>query len=356
MTTSALMPTIVRNTDTQIWRDLDWLIRSPSLVKALAHYPAAQFNLEQQHTLQHYLLSSSITEDIQTIGKRSRLGLYAEDLLSLALSHCPSTTLLHQHFSIQEKLLKGTKTIGELDYIWQNKTTQLIYHWELAVKLYLYIPEESNIALTPLTLTKEDLQLLQQGNDLTDEQAYALLRHLDRFVGTQKKDTLLRKLLHLQKKQLPLAQQVAQQLALPIAQSAYFMKGWLFYPLKSSTPIKTDTWSDYIEPTGLPWIDTQHLRGWWLNIDDFITRLQSASSHWRWKILPRLQWLSKHLCPSKETIPTGEILSTIYSQWQQFENHNVDVQPLLLCALQQNQHGDWEEMHRGFVVPPHFSS
>lgn len=356
MTMSALMPTIVRNTDAQIWQDLDWLINSPSLIQGLAHYPAAQFNPEQQQVLQQYLLSPDIAKDIQTIGKRSRLGLYAEDLLRLALSHCPSATLLYQHFPIQEKLFKGKKTIGELDYIWQDKTTQHIHHWELAVKLYLYIPKESDIALTPLTLTKEDIQLLQQDNALTEEQAYALLNHLDCFIGTQKKDTLLRKLLHLQKKQLPLAQKVAQQLALPITQSAYFMKGWLFYPLKSDATIDTSTWSDYLEPPELPWIHSHHLRGWWLKIDDFIERLKQSPQHWRWKILPRLQWLSRHQCPLQETVDTREILSLIYSQWQQFENHNTEVQPLLLCALQQNNHGDGEEVHRGFVVPPHFSS
>lgn len=238
--------------------------------------------------------------------------------------------------------------------MWRDNTTQHIHHWELAVKLYLYIPKESGIALSPFTLTKEDIQLLQQDYAFTDEQAYTLLSLLDCFVGTQKKDTLLRKLLHLQKKQLPLAQQVAQQLALPITQSAYFMKGWLFYPLKSDVAIETDTWSDYIEPTGLPWIDTQHLRGWWLKIDDFITRLKIVPSHWRWKILSRLQWLSRHQCPLQDTVNTKEILSIIHSQWQQFETHNVDVQPLLLCALQQNEHGIWEEVHRGFVVPHHF--
>lgn len=350
MTMSASMPTIVRNTDQQIWRDLDWLINSPSLVEGLAHYHVATFTPTQQERHQEWLYSKLIEQDIKTIGLRSRLGLYAEDLLTLALTHTPSVHLLHQHFPIQEKLSKRKRTIGELDYIWQDEQTQLIQHWELAVKLFLYIPPESDIALTPISIRDEDIQLLQKTIPMESEKAHALLLHLNRFIGTQKKDTLLRKLLHLQKKQLPLAQQVSQILGLNIHQSNYFIKGWLFYPLKEEAL----SWSDYQMPIGLPWISNNHLRGWWLKEQELIKRLKTAPSHWRWKILHRLQWLSPHQCTLEETVHIEQVYETIQRQWQFFEQYNEPPQPLLLCAMHTNDKGHYQEIHRGFVVPKAF--
>ncbi|MDY3331531.1 MAG: DUF1853 family protein [Pelistega sp.] len=343
---SVSMQTIVRNTAQQVWRDIEWLAHSPSLINHLARYPIATFsNTQLQHIHQWLNSTGCLKELAQTTKDRSRLGLYAEDLLRLTLKHSGSIELIAQHFPIQEQLTKGSRTIGELDYIWEDTLTQITYHWELAVKLFLYIPEDSPIQRTHYEWQVEDNALLTNGTDTNQ------LNYLDRFIGTQKKDTLLRKLLHLQKKQLPLAQhpKVRETLNLDLTQSACFIKGWLFYPLH---PQQTHSWQEYAVtlPKDNSWLNPNHRKGWWLMADDFKLRL-SIPNQYRWKILPRLQWLSPHQCRIEETYSTEELWDKLQGQWDFFKQHQETPQPLLVSAMSSTDGIYYTEQHRGFVVP-----
>lgn len=387
------MPTTVhKQASTQAWRDLNWLLHSPSLVKDLAKYPAAELNAEQFAGLQEWLHTPSATALLNHTFPQPfrRLGLYAEALLRTALEHTPELSLRLQHFPIQEELTKGKRTIGELDYVWQDGATDQLHHWELAVKLYLYIPPESHIRVNQHAITASALELLSprvsslDSEDVrggTEQQAMAReltqaqqqLATLDRLIGTQKKDTLMRKVLHIQQHQLPLAQHpsITQELGQQIEESAYFFKGWLFYPLQElgggSGDANSQYWSDY-HPSAQAllkqpptWLNPDHLRGWYTTADNFQRRLAQSPPHWRWKILPRLAWLSPHQCSQAETLSADELWQALQEHWIYFQRHDTSPQPQLVVALEQRHTParqeyeelveDWYEVHRGFVVP-----
>ena len=365
------MPTTARRDyDTQAWRDLHWLLNSPSLVEELAGYGAAEFSAEQLAEIHEWMRSVTpdrLSADLHT--QFRRLGLYAEALLRTALEHTPACQLLLQHFPIQEDLAnntKGKRTIGELDYVWRDTLSGEVHHWELAVKLYLYIPpnfpanhpirllppKQRNMSSISMALSGTELSIAE----LNDESVSALIS-LDRFVGTQRIDTLYRKLNHLQERQLPLAQhpQVRATLQQEIHQSAYYMKGWLFYPLR---PQHAEDWSSYYLPESQVSVllNPHHLRGWWLLEDEFeqhLAQQEQANQPWRWKILQRLQWLSQHRCTYAETLTGTELWESIQAHWTFFKEKEETPQPQLVVALQEDKQtsGQWHEVHRGFVVP-----
>ncbi len=415
----------------QTWRDLNWLLKSPSLVKDLAAYSShtlltdserlsaalyhpAEFSSEQLQGLLTYLEherqpdseklagDEGLEDSVRSLDNQAhknprssmnldpliskqfrRLGLYAEALLQIALEHAPHTELLLRHCQIQEDLAsssskepqqkygaalansvgeskdaaftkkqkstkkhQGKHTIGELDFIWRHTQSQQIYHWELAVKLYLYVPE------------------------------------LENFVGTQKIDTLARKAKRLLEHQLPLAQhpQVQQRLGETVNQSSYYLKGWLFYPIGDKG------WDDYqLAPAKMmvP-LNPQHLRGWWLYHSEFASRFNdehmrlddlelrdtelrdtelrhtqwgqaALNSSYRWTILPRLHWLSSVVKTQEETMSTCmsdkeliEFMQAYFSASGRMDS--ALTEPILLSALLPGADGHWHEVHRGFVV------
>lgn len=402
MSTLVLMPTTAHKQyiSSQTWRDLNWLLKSPSLVKDLAAYSShtlltdserlsaalyhpAEFSSEQLQGLLTYLEherqpdserlagDEGLEDSVRSLDNQAhknprssmnldpllsqqfrRLGLYAEALLQIALEHAPHTELLLRHCQIQEDLAsssskepqqkygaalansvgeskdaaftkkqkstkkhQGKHTIGELDFIWRHTQSQQIYHWELAVKLYLYVPE------------------------------------LENFVGTQKIDTLARKAKRLLEHQLPLAQhpQVQQRLGETVNQSSYYLKGWLFYPIGDKG------WDDYqLAPNKMmaP-LNPQHLRGWWLYHLEFASRLLHAP--YRWTILPRLHWLSPVVKTNEQAInecmSSQELIDFMQSYFSAAGRMDSALaEPILLSALLPGADGHWHEAHRGFVV------
>lgn len=400
------MPTTAhkQHISSQTWRDLNWLLKSPSLVKDLAAYSshtlsaeserqgdlqdsdsaqeltdqvhstqspahdpsrhyepkqsfeAAEFSSEQLDGLlawlKHEHQCSSGNLDPLLSQQFRRLGLYAEALLQIALEQTPHTELLLRHCQIQEALSsnssankssssKGKHTIGELDFIWRDTQSKQIYHWELAVKLYLYVPE------------------------------------LEDFVGTQKIDTLARKTRRLVEHQLPLGQhpQIQQRLGEIVNQSAYYLKGWLFYPIGDKN------WDDYqLAPDAMmaP-LNPQHLRGWWLYHSEFASRLNDDHmqldnaelrstelnntpcgqtpliNSYRWTILPRLHWLSPVVKTNEQAInecmSSKELIDFMQAYFSASGRMDSALaEPILLSALLPGDDGHWYEAHRGFVV------
>lgn len=368
------MPTIAHKN--QVWRDLYWLLNSPSLVNHLAPYPVARFSNAQLAALHHWLEQEAREPRLLTdhfSAPFRRLGLYAESLLTLALQQLPQSELLLQHFALQEALEhgKGKRTIGELDYVWRDKFSGLLHHWELTVKLYLYIPPDfpasHPIRLLPPQSARRKANERRSvieiatvpntglSNTEPNEAPPSSLQCLDRFVGTQRIDTLYRKLNHLQKHQLPLGQHPQVQAALQqrIDQSAYDIKGWLFYPLRSPSP---EDWSRYYlpEPNVSDLLNPQHLRGWWLLEDAFEQHLtHQESGNKRWKILPRLEWLSPHSCLFKDSLSSAELREALQQEWLFLTQHEQIPQPQLVVALEESpgQAEEWREVHRGFVIP-----
>ena len=69
------------------------------------------------------------------------LGKQAEFLFEAYIASHPQWELIISNIQIQD----GKLTIGELDYIIQNKTSEQLFHVELACKFYLFRPSKTNI-------------------------------------------------------------------------------------------------------------------------------------------------------------------------------------------------------------------
>ncbi|WP_161495212.1 DUF1853 family protein [Advenella sp. S44] len=325
MSTSASTPTTVPDIParpaayTQAWRDLHWLIHSPDLLSATAGLPLAAWPATSLPDIARWLTLEGeapqvLAADFHTSYRR--LGLYAEALLGTALQHVDGIQLLAQHTPIHLIVSRGTgavrQTVGELDYVWRDRDSGQVWHWELAVKCYLYLPQT--------------------------EQAGVVA---DRFVGLQQRDTLARKTGKLRDQQLRLSAtpEVYRQLGMRIDDAAAYVKGWLFYPLHGNR------WDDYLLPetelsaeaAGTALLNPRHLRGWWLTHADFVKRLQTTagvgSPGLRWRILSRMQWLSHHEADIADTLDTAALLAQLQA-WFSADAAPTGQRPgLLIVAL-----------------------
>ncbi len=301
MSTSASTPTTVPETKprqrSQAWQDLHWLTHAPDLLAPAAGLPLASWPPIALHEIDRWLTHAgeqgnaleALTSDF--VARHRRLGLYAEALLHTALQHAHSIELLAHHTPIHittsQRQGSVRQTIGELDYIWRDRSNYKVWHWELAVKYYLYVPQSSRVP------------------------------DADRFVGLQQRDTLARKTTKLRDRQLPLSGQpeVTLQLGVCVDCAAAYMKGWLFYPLQG------ERWDDYVlaEPATQAMLNPLHPRGWWLTQADFAQRLArsirtgAGVGELRWRILSRMQWLSPQQADVAETLEATALLAQLES-------------------------------------------
>lgn len=260
-----------------------------------------------------------------------RLGLYAEALLARILQAQADIQLLAQHTAIHQQVptarQNGRATLGELDFVWRDRQSGRVHHWELAVKLYLYLP----------------------GPD--DGQA-----HLERFVGLQQRDTLALKAAKLSQRQLPLSRhpQAAQALGVAADTAAALFKGWLFYPLAGAG------WQDYQEPATATRLrlNPAHAKGWWLTRSAFMRRL-AAGDPLRWRIVPRLQWLSPQYAVHADTQDSADLAARLRAYFdaddgQAGAGHGRPGLLVTALAPAQPPCGQdapyYREVHRGFVV------
>ena len=141
-----------------------------------------------------------------------RVGYYFEDLVRHYLRHRPDLEVLVENQQIQE----GTRTLGEVDFIFRDLATGRVHHWETAIKFYLHFPD-----------------------------APAIESH---YIGPNANDDLERKTARLLEHQLPTAKRAFPE----IDEQAVFVRGILFYR------------SDATIPPPHPLLNPDHLRGLWL--------------------------------------------------------------------------------------------
>ena len=72
-----------------------------------------------------------------------RLGHLAEKIVSESIKSSTNFKVLYENIQIIEE----EKTIGEIDFILQNKITKQLIHMELAYKFYLFDPNISSVTL-----------------------------------------------------------------------------------------------------------------------------------------------------------------------------------------------------------------
>lgn len=172
-----------------------------------------------------------------------RLGHYFESLWAYSLNIHPRYTLLARNLQIRS----GATTHGEFDLIVEDRIERNVQHWELAVKFYL---------------------------------GFGDTRQLTHWTGTDRRDRLHRKLAHLCDNQLQLdsnrhARQALDEAGLTLDGHTAIVKGRLFYPAYHQGPPAQAA--------------AEHLRGYWLTLEDFVDRFEHSSLCW--KPIEKLQWL-----------------------------------------------------------------
>ena len=75
--------------------------------------------------------------------KNNRLGLYFESLLEIWLQNNRFFNPIASHISLYDE--KSKQTLGEIDWLLENKLTHELEHWECAVKFYIVQPHCANL-------------------------------------------------------------------------------------------------------------------------------------------------------------------------------------------------------------------
>ena len=149
-----------------------------------------------------------------SVGEPFRLGRQAEALMLAALGHLPGHTLLANQLAVRE----WGRSLGEYDYLLLPPEQDRLLHIELAVKVFIALPEVGEVCLV--------------GPGLRD----ALALKFDRLIHHQ----------------LALSRLPAGQLALPMklpVQPMAWLRGWMFY--REAPDLLPNVLAE------------QHPRGWW---------------------------------------------------------------------------------------------
>lgn len=247
-------------------RDLAFALASPPL---LSHWPTELAPRQRidlpdfrfwQDLYQRYLprlhaLDNDPTPLNQILASlpSTRLGIRFEALLSFWLNDHSGDwhdfELLAQNIQLKDE----KRTIGEVDFIIENKITGDIEHWELSLKFYL-----GEGSLRPFE--------------------WRGLNDLDTF-GRKIKHTV-QKQFNVDRIHLP---ELGEKL---IKKRRAIFKGRLFYP---------DDVDDSAKDLLSTWLHPEHLRGTWGNH-------LPASAHWR--RAARREWLTPEPAPSAQIKPT----------------------------------------------------
>ncbi|NVK39347.1 MAG: DUF1853 family protein [Gammaproteobacteria bacterium] len=235
------------------------------------------------------------------------LGSYFECLWQFFFQYAPHWQLLAHHIQVRDQ----SNTLGELDLVAQNCTSNSPIHVELAVKFYLY-----------------DHMSREQG--------------LSGFLGPQSHDRLDLKLNKLQHKQLPFlhhpnTQARLQELNIPFPDSQLLaLKGYLFKPFsQDSFPQNEMIHSDC--PNGT-WLHQKHSQ-------------TIFAEHNAWVILPKLEWLGPYACslnPEKQNLAVLTRKQAQIAVEQHFKSSEYPY-ALMLAKLRKSENF-YEEIDRFMLV------
>jgi hypothetical protein len=260
----------------QTVRDLSWLLRSPALLARgafgdLLSDPFAPRlfgpdpDVAMAHLLQRLERDPAPLAATQASGRERRLGRYAERLFSVWLGEVPGLKRVAMGLPVREPQ-PGGRTLGECDALFQTPTGAF-EHWELAVKFYLEIDDGSASAVTSARAPGPQPDL----------------RGCERYVGAGLADRFDWKLQRLLRHQLPLSAHPALQALAPGPWTPrMFVKGRLFYPLTR--------WQGVDCGADVPSLATDHPRGWWATLSEWLTWSYHADC--RWTSLERMDWLA----------------------------------------------------------------
>ena len=280
-------------------RDLVWVMAAPNLL-AEAHWLIADSECLSwlEHAMPQLLALEQNPTPLQLwIAQHApqRLGPYFEILLSYWIAHLMPATW----FSTNQIVKSGRIVLGEYDLLWRD-TVGALQHWEASIKLYLQVDSAAGFA---------------------------------GYVGTMTRDRLDIKVTRLRDKQLQLARTPEGAASLPLPDEAVraraLLKGWLFYPVDTV-------------PQPAEGVSVRHLQGWWCRWGALVLPQPQTM---RWKILPRLAWLTP-----ANTIDATTLWNNIDFMLHLTEHFSQHQAPVLVAGLVQVG-VVWQEYTRGFVVP-----
>lgn len=310
-------------------RDLAWTMQSPSLMVSTDQGSGVQFVSDEycqtnySQSLQWLQQQDNNPESLVAhLEKRKsrRLGYYFEDLVAFWLENRIADGGVEAHI----KVSSDNRDVGEFDFLFPaNNST---WHWETAVKFYLYLP----------------------GNEEEEN-----------WYGPNARDTLYKKLVRLSQHQvrlgqLPEAQKLMSARGIKYLQAQIFLKGYLFYPPRIDLS-KIDR-----QVAGLE-ISPAHLKGWWLPINciDPESLREISDRDLRWRVLPRLEWLAGRIYKKSQAEDSllkaeGSLLTPSQMVKCLRKDFEKSDESRLLAGYYINENGQWQEGSRGFVVGQHW--
>jgi len=230
----------------------------------------------------------------------TKLGYYFEALIGTWLEMDQDFNLENKNLVISEDKI----TIGEIDFLLYQIALKTHFHWESAIKFYLYDPTCQQY-IGPGGVDRLDLKVNKLFNHqlkLTEHKAF--INHLD----DKKKDI----------------EYTPQCL----------LKGKLFY-----RPENLESTLD--NPMHL---NPNHLKGLWLYHKEIESYFASASG--RWVILPSLYWLSEAnvLWHELDPFETSSIIDRIKKYFK------VEKKPLFLAYFENPHNNGWHLVQQTFIV------
>lgn len=205
------------------WQQLQGFLSTPPLWKKSEIFKLKQFAIPKVN----FQSPPDFAEQLPSLHTNYVLGKRIESFYSLVLEKSDTYKILAQGLQIFEDKV----TLGELDFLLGTKEGEEVIHLEVVYKFYIYDP--------------------------------ALEGELNRWIGPNRKDTLLKKLHKLEQKQFPLlfhkeTRRELEELGIegkPVQQQVSFL-AHLFLPRKIS---KKD----------LPLINNECIAGTWIHKKDF---------------------------------------------------------------------------------------
>jgi hypothetical protein len=276
-------------------RDLAWALSSPPLlqrsdphVRWLENGWFERISADYANVLQSLDRDPRPLRQLVDSRRDRRLGSYFEALWRFWLGDNRRYHLLYANLPLHT----GSRTLGEFDFLVQDRKTGKTLHWEIAVKFYLGVADTSQAAnwLGPARQDRLDIKTRR------------LLSHQSKL------------------SRYPEAAELFERLGIRVDETWLILKGRLFYPAR----IKAD------QPQGA---FRQHLRGFWLALRS-LPLLESSL----WLPLEHRQWLA----PLAGVDPATCLDSAaLMEKWR----HTGPQHPVCVARIVEGM-----EVERGFIV------
>ncbi|MFK5983858.1 MAG: DUF1853 family protein [Pseudomonadota bacterium] len=299
-------------------RALAWIIKSPMLLSQPLGKTSQLVESQWMDRLPNNWLSE-LDKNPETliawINKKPsyRLGIRFEALLIFLfkqLEQQGAIKNLHYNLPIYSE---NRQTLGELDIIYFDKEIQQRFHWENAVKFYLFQPQEYSF---------------------------------ERWVGPNGGDWLQRKLEHLFTRQLGITNIIEAKMALSdcftpeqnetVLNRMAFVKGILFKPLVNNGSLNHEE-KQFINP--------QCQLGWWAYKEQF--HLVDPEQRGKWRVVDKLDWIVPQVYPYQDDdmLKPNEMSMKI-------KYHFLQSKRSLMLALYYLDEisQQWVEQDRGMIV------